>query len=392
MTVTFLTPSVSRAFGGITEIERSLAETLRASTPIDMEVVGLRDEHTEADLPEWAPLELKTVPTYGPQTFGYAPALSDTIADTGPDVVHLHSLWKYTSVAALRWARRTGRPHVITVHGNLDAWALKNSRWKKKIAGWLYERANLQEAACLKVNTEAEYRAVREYGVDTPICVIPNGVSLPPESAPSQAPWRDRIATDQRVLLFLGRIHPKKGLAELIDAWGLLRDRAPAVVEEWTVAVVGWDDGGHLPELRVTTEERELSNDIHFLGPMYGADKHAAFAHADAFVLPSFSEGMPMAVLEAWSHRLPVLLTPECNLPEGPERGAAIATEPVPERLATDLERCLGMPDAEVEAMGERGRALVEEKFTWATVVDQMHDVYRWVTGEAAPPETVRFD
>jgi len=392
MTVTCLTPSVSSAFGGVYEVARDLSLALVASTPTDVEVAGLRDEQTAADLPKWAPLEPRTVPTYGPQTFGYAPALSETIADTEPDVVHLHSLWKYTSVAALRWARRTGRPHVITVHGNLDAWALNHSRWKKQIAGWLYERANLKAAACLKVNTEAEYRAVREYGVDTPICVIPNGVSLPPESAPSQAPWRDRIATDQRVLLFLGRIHPKKGLAELIDAWGLLRDRAPAVVEEWTVAVVGWDDGGHLPELRATTEERELSNDIHFLGPMYGADKHAAFAHADAFVLPSFSEGMPMAVLEAWSHRLPVLLTPECNLPEGPERGAAIETDPVPERLATDLERFLGMPDAEVEAMGERGRALVEEKFTWATVVDQMHDVYRWVTGEAAPPDTVRFD
>ena len=217
MTVSFLTPSVSRALGGIYEVERHLARSLEQSTPVSVEVIGLRDEYTERDLPEWRPLHPTVLPVKGPSAFGYSPELVDALLELDIDILHLHALWMYTSVAALRWRARTDRPHIVTIHGMLDPWAVNNSRWKKRLAGWLYEHANLRKAACLQVFSEKEYEAVREYGIDTPVCIIPNGVQLPEEPINRQVPWHFTIPETQNVLLFLGRIHPKKGLDELLE-------------------------------------------------------------------------------------------------------------------------------------------------------------------------------
>ncbi len=389
MTVSFLTPSVSRALGGIFEVERNLARALEASTPVSVEVVGLEDEHTVEDRSAWGPLDPTVLPVRGPSAFGYSPALLDTLLELDADLLHLHALWMYTSVATLRWKARTERPHVITVHGMLDPWAVQNARWKKRIAGWLYENTNLQTADCLHVFSEAEYEAVRGYGIDGPVCVIPNGVQLPELPEGSTAPWTSEIAPEKKVLLFLGRIHPKKGLDALLEAWRRLGEHGDA--EEWTLAIVGWDDGGHEDRLRRTVEDEQIG-DVHFLGPMFDAEKAAAYHHADAFILPSHSEGLPMTVLEAWSYRLPVLMTPACNLPMGFKENAAARTAPEPTPLSQDLNAFLSRPEHERTTMGSQGRALVERHFTWPQVAKKMSRVYRWIGGEGAPPETVRFD
>jgi poly(glycerol-phosphate) alpha-glucosyltransferase len=122
---------------------------------------------------------------------------------------------------------------------------------------------------------------------------------------------------------------------------------------------------------------------------MYGSNKEEAFSHADAFALPSHSEGLPMAVLEAWSHRLPVLMTPECNIPEGFEAGAALRVGPDMSSIAQGLRQLAATSQEERAAMGEQGRALVENQFTWPRVAQQMHRVYRWMLGEAEKPNCV---
>jgi poly(glycerol-phosphate) alpha-glucosyltransferase len=389
MKVTFLTPSVSRALGGIYEIERDLAHALHANADVEMAVVGLRDEYTSSDLPAWDPLEPEVVPVKGPRAFGYSPNLWEAVVETDPDLVHLHSLWMYPSIVARRWHKRTGRPHVVTIHGMLDDWALRNAAWKKKVACWLYEWANLKSAACLQVNSEREYASVRALGIDTPVCIIPNGVTLPQGEAAGEPHWTGVIPTSHRVLLFLGRIHPKKGLDELFTAWQ--RCKAQGAANDWSLAVVGWDDGGHETYLRQRLRNEQLP-DVHLLGPMFGDDKVAAFQEADAFVLPSHSEGFPMAVLEAWSHGLPVLLTPGCNLQVGVDRGAAIETNPAVETLTPDLAHFLSRPADALIEMGVQGRKLVEAQFTWSRVAEEMHVVYTWAVAQEGPvPDSVRL-
>jgi len=197
-----LSPSLSRNAGGIFEIERNLTLALHSFPDVAVDVFGLHDKHTEADRSAWAPLSPNTFAPRGPRAFGYAPALIDALEEANPDVLHLHAMWMYTSVASLSWARRTGQPHLVTINGMLDTWAVNNSGWKKKLAGWVYEHANLREAACLQVNTEKELHSVRDYGIDTPACIIPNGVELPDEPENQLPPWADVIPAEQNVLFW----------------------------------------------------------------------------------------------------------------------------------------------------------------------------------------------
>jgi poly(glycerol-phosphate) alpha-glucosyltransferase len=391
MRITVLSPSLSRAAGGIFEVERRHAQALDRLPDVDVAVVGLEDEHTAADRAAWAPLTPRVCATVGPDAFGYAPDLPESILRTDPDLVHLHALWMYTSWAVRQWSEQTGRPYVVSPHGMLDPWALDNAGWKKRLAGWLYEDASLDRAACLHALNDEEARAIRAYGVDGPVGVVPNGVELPDDDGPGAAPpWADRVGPDDRVLLFLGRIHPKKGLDELLAAWARVRDDASAPA--WHLAVVGWDDGGHLADLEQKADALGLRDDVFFLGPRYGDEKDAAFRHADGFLLPSHSEGLPMAVLEAWSYRLPVLMTPQCNLPVGFEAGAAHRIEPAPESIAAGLRAVMTATPAERAAMGRRGRALVEDRYTWSQIARSLRAVYRWVLDEGARPECVRLD
>jgi poly(glycerol-phosphate) alpha-glucosyltransferase len=390
MTVAFVTPSLSREAGGIFEIERELGKALHRSTPADVEVLGLRDEHTDADRPKWAPLDPQAFDTIGPDAFGYAPNLLDVLHATDADLAHLHALWMYTSIAMLQWHRRTDCPHVVTINGMLDDWALQNPRWKKWVAGTLYENSNLQAAGCIQVNTEAEREAVRRYGVDGPVCIIPNGVTLPEDQPGEAPPWAGDIPAVANVLLFLGRLHPKKGLEELLDGWAEWQSASDA--NPWHLAVVGWDDGGHEEALRRQVRTNALDDSVHFLGPRFGAEKASAFHHADAFVLPSHSEGFPMAVLEAWSYGLPVLKTPACNIPEGFSADAAVRIAPRPGSIAEGFERLLSAPLEARVAIGRRGRTLVEDRFSWPRVAEQIYRVYRWLLGDGAQPDCVTLD
>ena len=180
-------------------------------------------------------------------------------------------------------------------------------------------------------------------------------------------------------MLYLGRIHPKKGLPNFLRAWAAVRDRTRREAGEWTLVVAGWDQGGHEGELRRLAAELGVETSVHFTGPLFGTAKASAYRHAQAFVLPSFSEGLPLVVLEAWAHALPVVMTPACNLPEGFAAAAALDARPEVESLTQALATLFQLDESGRTAMGQRGRALVEQGFTWSNVARQMHEVYGWM-------------
>jgi poly(glycerol-phosphate) alpha-glucosyltransferase len=272
----------------------------------------------------------------------------------------------------------------------LDPWALRNSAWKKRLAAWAYENANLRGAACIHALCDSELQAIRTYGLRNPVAVVPNGVDLPRQQVSKPTRWEADLPDGAKVLLYLGRLHPKKGLPNLLRAWRLsARERGSS---KWRLVIAGWDQGGHEAELRRLAEELCIAETVVFAGPQFGEDKAASFHRATAFVLPSFSEGLPVAVLEAWAHGLPVVMTPQCNLPEGLAAGAAVQVDPEPASIAAGLWELFRMSDAEREAMGERGRRLVEERFSWPKIAQQMKAVYEWVLGGGPKPEWVQTD
>lgn len=371
---------------------RSLTSSLKQAC-CSLSVFSTEDQFTKEDAKHWEGIGLEVFQNWGPTAFRYAPRVLQALHGADLDVLHTHGLWMYPSIAATQWASRGSKPLLVSPHGMLDPWALGNAAWKKRVAGWLYENRHLRRASCLHALNDAEYRAIRAYGLRNPVAIIPNGVDLPdPGTVPPRPTWADDLPDGSRVLLFLGRLHPKKGLVELLHGWARARKRAPATLEGWRLVIAGWDQGGHESVLQALSRELGLSDCVRFIGPQFDEKKSASLAHADAFVLPSHSEGLPMAVLEAWANRLPVLMTPQCNLPEELASGAAIAADPEPVSLAEGLVHLCGLSQAERQTMAGHGRKVVATSYTWPSVAVRMREVYAWALGDGPRPETVRFN
>ncbi len=450
MKAAIVTSCLTRNAGGILDSLRGLTADLSAGGGLSLDVLGL--EETGTDQVRWQGVSPRTFPTVGPGQFGYSPGLRRALAEGGYDVVHQHALWMYPSVAVSGWHKETGRPYVISPHGMLDPWALANSGWKKRIASAVFEKRNLQGAACLHALCASEAESIRALGLRNPIAVVPNGVALPAQRGDG---WRVQqcfgnsvgrcFGGKPKTLLFLGRLHPKKGLPEALRAWA---EATKGKQTGWRFVIAGWDQGGHEAELRemcgelgvryaedgseggrqvagedgwkggkvgrwesagAEVRDRRSEGTVVFAGPAFGEAKEALLRTADAFILPSLSEGLPMSVLEAWAYELPVLMTDECNLPEGFAAQAAIRISgarhadqktkgPTDQEIAEGgkvsvaegMLRLMEMTDADRRAMGAKGRALVEERFTWPRVAHQMKQVYDWLCGKGTRPGFVR--
>lgn len=386
MKISIMTGSLSRFGGGVSASAQSLARNLIAAGA-DVRAVGLWDNGWEADSADWADIPTSCLRVVGPCIIGYAPQAFDCLRLSNPDVAHSHGLWKHTSRVVTQWATATGRPYVVSPHGMLESWALKRSVWKKKIAAQLFENEHLRRAGCLHALCDAEVESIRALGFTNPICVIPNGIVLPRVDDSQAAPWQKVIPQDRRVMFFLGRLHPKKNLPALIEAW-------PSQTEAlgWHLVIAGWDQGGHEATLRALVAKRNLDHVIHFLGPLFGKRKEAALRRADAFILPSLSEGLPIAVLEAWSYGLPVLQTEACNLPEGFRQNAAVRIAPQALELAANLRAAMRMPPERLVEIGRNGRRIAEQNFCWNGAAAQMLEVYAWLLNGGRQPGSVRLN
>jgi glycosyltransferase involved in cell wall biosynthesis len=352
----------------------SMAHALRVNHQMEISVTGLKDELWERDKAEWGPIQANCFPVVGPSFFGYSPNLRDHVANTRCDILHLHALWMYPSIVVTKESRRSNMPLVITPNGMLEPWAVRNSAWKKKLATLAYERRTLEAASCFQANTEKELTDIRNLGLRNPVCVIPNGVRLP--SIVPQMNVKQQI-------LFLGRLHPKKGVSQLLSGWSELNASEQS---NWSLVIAGWDDGGHEAMLKQQVRDSGIHKSVRFVGPLFGEEKERLIRESAAFILPSMSEGLPMAVLEAWSYQLPVLMTRHCNLPEGFESKSAIEIQATVSSITVGLRQLFEMANCEREEMGSRGRQLVEKKFNWNRVSREMAAVYSWlVNGDERP-------
>ncbi|MCX8156980.1 MAG: glycosyltransferase [Verrucomicrobiae bacterium] len=416
MRIAMLTNSISPKAGGMYHCVRLLAKSLSQIRDVEVNVMAIKDEHIRSQNQEWIGIKTEVFEPIGPRAFNYSPRLKIALSKGSWDIFHVHGLWQYIGIAGRHKAVSARNALIITPQGMLDSWALKHSSWKKRLAGILYENRNLVHASCIHAVCESEYHSVREYGLSNPVCVIPNGVEIPLAQENRFEP-RMRDET-KKMLLFLGRLHPKKGLENILRAWSRVKKETKRL-DDWVLGIAGWDQCGHEVELKKLSDEIGLawtdvgeddknSNqtkhsynhksyatripEILFLGPAYEERKDALMRACSAFILPSYSEGMPVAVLEAWSYGKPVIMTPACNLPEGYAAGAAIKVEPEPVSIANGIKQILEMSDQELEQMGRRGRQLVEERFSWPKIAQQMKSVYDWLLGGGPPPDCVIKD
>lgn len=296
-------------------------------------------------------------------------------------VLHAHGLWLMPNVYPARALRRAGKPAVL-VHsprGMLAQAALEISSWKKRPFWWLFQRKALAAADCLHATAESELEEIRLAGLRNPVAVVPNGVDIPTD------PIRPGPMRGQTVLS-LGRIHPKKGLTDLVRAWARIEASRPG----WRLRIVGPSERGHDAELRSLIGRLGLKS-VSVEGPLYGAERQDAYREAAIFVLASRNENFGMTVAEALAAGTPVIST------KGAPWGGLIDercgwwVDHGPESLASALLSAIATPDGERSAMGARGRAWMERDYSWDAVAATMLDVYGWLRHGGAPPPAVHL-
>ena len=320
---------------------------------------------------------------------GLGSVLKDKAASA--DIIHSHGLWAPANVVAAGAARKAHLPHIIAPRGSFEPGALAKSAWKKAIFKRLYLNHALREAVCFHALTEREAWCIREFGLTNPIAIVPNAaaVSKPPDDRDVAAgqDWAARFGR-KKLIVFLGRMHPIKGLDILIEAWR----RIAGEFTDWHLVPAGPDEDGYLAAIESQVETADLSDRVSFPGGLYGPDKDSLLAAADLFVLPSRSEGMSVALLEAMAAGLPVVITKSCNFPVAGDVRAGFVVDGDVESLAAGLAKMLKTPDDQRSEMGARGASLVRSNYSWDSVAREMLEVYRWVLGRRDAPQCVRMD
>jgi glycosyltransferase involved in cell wall biosynthesis len=307
--------------------------------------------------------------------------LTSTLRDVAmtADVIHNHGLWLMPNVRAAEVAARGRVAFLISPRGMLAPAALAFSRLKKQAFWRLLQGCAVRQAACIHATSEQEYQEIRLFGLANPIAIIPNGIDAPELTAqPADRPVLERV------VLSLGRVHPKKGLGQLVHAWSKVETRFP----EWRLKIVGPPEAGHDHELRALARALGLAR-VSVDGPVYGGAKTAAYREADLFVLPTLNENFGLTVAEALAVGTPTISTKGAPWNGLQSEGCGWWIDHGVEPLAATLAHAMALPREALMAMGDKGREWMVRDFSWDRVARDMLKVYRWLVKSGEPPPTV---
>lgn len=306
--------------------------------------------------------------------------------DISPAIIHQQGIWSFLSLYTLLYKKRnTECKTIISPRGMLDPWIVRRSPLKKWIARKLFEDENLSRADCIHALCESEYHSIRAYGLKNPIAIIPNGTNIPD--------WEREFSVFTkktcRNILFLSRLHPKKGVLELVYAYAKINKLNKELTEKWHLKIGGWGDDSYIEMIKEAIEENGLSDKIELLGAIYGKEKDQLLKDSDVFILPTYSEGLPMAVLEAWAYGLPVITTEHANLPIGFEVGAAYRVDTNVNNLTEQLLDFMQRSDENIFSYGIKGVKLVKEHFSWESIGKKTIELYEWLSNKGCKPDFV---
>ena len=307
------------------------------------------------------------VHNYQPLSYSWNTSIAFLLDEIGPDVVHVNCCWMPACAAVQRIAQKRGFKVVLTPHGMLEPWIIKRHYWTRKVpALWLYQKAAVQRADCVQATAESERDNLLKLGYNSNIKVVRLGIDA--ESIEMKRSWKK-----SRQILFLSRVHVKKGINFLVEAADVLRNE----LQGYKILVAGEGEADYVEDMKRMICDRGLQDIVQLIGGVYGDEKWRLFQTSDFFVLPTHSENFGLAIAESLASGTPVITTvgtPWSDL-NGSEAGAwiEIGTEP----LVETLRRFLGLSEDELETMGRNGRKLIETKYSAHFMAEQMMEVYK---------------
>lgn len=294
------------------------------------------------------------------------------------DLLHAHSLWRLTNVLPAWVAQHSAKPYVVSPRGTLSPAALRHSRVMKQLFSMLGQRRTLQRAALLHATSEGEYEDIRRLGLTQPVAIIPNGVDIPELV-------EDDFASENRILLYVGRIHPIKGLELLLQCWRVL---APKNLK-WVLRVVGPIDSQYAKNLKSAARTEHIPR-VEFVGELAGNALLKEYQRAEALVLPSISENFGMVVAESLANGIPVVATKGTPWVGLRERHCGWWVDRTAEDLYAALDELLSSNTVKLREMGLHGRKWMIESFSWEQVASDMSAAYSWLLGGGERPWFIR--
>ena len=388
--LTFIT-SISLKGGGPSRSVPMLVKGL-SEVGVDITLMTFRSDDMNTHALDGTPAKLKIW-----ENRTSAKEIEDFILSEKFDLIQLQSMWakSYHRVALI--ARKHNIPYIITPRGMLEPWSLSQKKWKKKLALMLYQKKDLQKAACIFTTAEMEAQHVRELGVNAPMSVIPNGIETDGYAC------RTSLEGVKKQILFLSRVHVKKGIEILIDAFGKLRAEG-GEFNEWSVVIVGNGEEDYIENLKHKVNELGLENYIMILPPVFGVDKTKLYQESSLFCLPSYSENFGMVIAEAMSCGVPAITTNGtpwqllngdcCTMGAsldmlGDDKRTGWCIDLSVENLERTLREAMAMPTASLFEMGQRGSKMIHENFNYCSVARKTKGLYEWILNGGNQPEFV---
>lgn len=296
--------------------------------------------------------------------------LNDTLNKKEFDLVHNHSLWLLQNLYPSWAANRFSIPIIISPRGTLSSAAMNSGSKFKKLYWKIFQKPALKTATCFHATSESEIEDIRRHGLLQPVILIPNGLNLP-ELSSTRNP---DITKAKKKLLFLGRIHPIKGLTNLIKAWKEFEKEN----KDWELEIAGPDSYGHLKKLKNLSQKLNISNVI-FSDEVTGAEKEKKYISSNLFILPSHSENFGMVVGEALSYGLPCIASHGTPWKELNKKNAGWWTSNSPKHLLATIKEATKCSDRELEEMGQNGRNWIKEDFSLNKNAEKWYQAYKWI-------------
>lgn len=353
-------PSIDRIAGGTSTYMQVLGKELGK-----LAEVHIITHASENPLPI-SNCEIHNVSVYNPINSRFKNEVSKLFDVIKPDLVHVNCCWMPACAFVQQMAQKRNIKVVLTPHGMLEPWLIKRHYWTRKLpALLLYQKAAIQNADCLQATAESEKENLLKLGYNSNIKIVKLGIDA--ESIIMKTSWKKN-----KQLLFLSRVHVKKGINYLIEAADILRDD----LQGYKILVAGEGDADYVASLKQQIMDKGLQDIIQLIGGVYGNKKWELFQTSDFFVLPTHSENFGLAIAESLASGTPVITTvgTPWNDLNSSNAGAwiEIGTQP----LVETLRRFLSLSDGELETMGKNGRKLIETKYSAKVMAEEMMKVY----------------
>lgn len=278
-----------------------------------------------------------------------------------PDIVHINGIWSPQNWGFQKKAQELGIKVILSPHGMLEPWIMAQNSWKKRLGLFLYQRKAIQRAKCLHTTAEMEALNIEYLGFKTPIHIIPNGIDLNDIKG-----MKKNYGTKK--IVFLSRIHPKKGVELLLEAW------RNSNTNEWVLEIAGNGDENYIENL--SQSARDLKN-VNFVGAKYGQEKWDFLRSADVMILPTHSENFGIVVAESLAIGVPVVTTQGTPWEDLEIHECGWWINLSVSNLENVIEKIISTPVHELEIMGQKGRKLVTEKYEIRSVACRINDLYK---------------